>query len=78
LLVELGSIARDASVQVVVFGGCRCSLLRRTLAQAHEHASQVMVANLQARDAQKGIAAFNDKRPAAWCLGADDLVASDE
>lgn len=39
------------------------------LAQAYEYTGAVMVANLQARDAQEGIAAFIDKRPAVWCHG---------
>jgi enoyl-CoA hydratase/carnithine racemase len=37
------------------------------LAQAYDYARDVMVANLQARDAQEGIGAFIDKRPPVWC-----------
>ncbi len=37
------------------------------LAQAYAYAGEVMVANLQARDAQEGISAFIDKRPPVWC-----------
>lgn len=39
------------------------------LAEAYAYAGDVMVRNLQARDAQEGIAAFIDKRPAVWCHG---------
>lgn len=39
------------------------------LAEAYDYAKGVMVANLQARDAQEGIAAFIDKRPPVWCHG---------
>jgi enoyl-CoA hydratase/carnithine racemase len=38
-----------------------------TLAQAYAYTGDVMVANLQARDAQEGIGAFIDKRPPVWC-----------
>jgi len=37
------------------------------LAQAYAYTGEVMVANLQARDAQEGIGAFIDKRPPVWC-----------
>lgn len=37
------------------------------LAQAYDYARDVMVTNLQARDAQEGIGAFIDKRPPVWC-----------
>jgi enoyl-CoA hydratase/carnithine racemase len=37
------------------------------LAQAYAYTGDVMVANLQALDAQEGIAAFIDKRPPLWC-----------
>ncbi|MFZ4538678.1 enoyl-CoA hydratase [Propionivibrio sp.] len=37
------------------------------LAEAYDYTKGVMVANLQARDAQEGIAAFIDKRPPVWC-----------
>lgn len=37
------------------------------LAEAYAYAGQVMQKNLTARDAQEGIAAFLDKRPATWC-----------
>lgn len=39
------------------------------LAQAYDYAKGVMVANLQAHDAQEGIAAFIDKRTPIWCHG---------
>ena len=42
------------------------------LSDAYDYAGHVMVANLQAQDAQEGIAAFIDKRPAVWCHGASD------
>ena len=41
------------------------------LAAAYDYTKGVMVANLQARDAQEGIAAFIDKRPPVWCGGAN-------
>jgi enoyl-CoA hydratase/carnithine racemase len=34
---------------------------------AYEYTREVMVANLQTPDAQEGIGAFIDKRPALWC-----------
>jgi len=37
------------------------------LAQAYAFTGDVMVHNLQARDAQEGIAAFIDKRAPVWC-----------
>jgi enoyl-CoA hydratase/carnithine racemase len=37
------------------------------LAEAYAYTQSVMVDNLQARDAQEGIAAFIDKRPPVWC-----------
>jgi enoyl-CoA hydratase/carnithine racemase len=37
-----------------------------TLAQAYEHASRVMVNNMLTLDAQEGIQAFIQKRPAQW------------
>jgi enoyl-CoA hydratase/carnithine racemase len=37
------------------------------LADAYAYAQGVMVANLQALDAQEGITAFIDKRPPVWC-----------
>jgi enoyl-CoA hydratase/carnithine racemase len=37
------------------------------LSQAYAYTGDVMVANLQALDAQEGIAAFIDKRPPLWC-----------
>jgi len=37
------------------------------LSAAYDYAKGVMIANLQARDAQEGIAAFIDKRPPVWC-----------
>lgn len=37
------------------------------LAEAYAYTRNVMVANLEARDAQEGIAAFIDKREPAWC-----------
>jgi len=37
------------------------------LAEAYEFTKGVMVANLQAHDAQEGIAAFIDKRTPIWC-----------
>ena len=37
------------------------------LAEAYAYTRDVMVANLQAQDAQEGIAAFIDKRPPTWC-----------
>ena len=37
------------------------------LAEAYDYTKGVMVANLQARDAQEGIGAFIDKRPPVWC-----------
>jgi enoyl-CoA hydratase/carnithine racemase len=40
-----------------------------SLAQAYAYAGEVMVANLQASDAQEGIGAFIDKRPPVWCNG---------
>ena len=40
------------------------------LAQAYDYAKGVMVANLQAHDAQEGIGAFIDKRAPVWCHGA--------
>jgi enoyl-CoA hydratase/carnithine racemase len=39
------------------------------LAQAYDYTKGVMVANLQARDAQEGIAAFIDKRTPVWVHG---------
>jgi len=39
------------------------------LAEAYSYTKNVMVANLQARDAQEGISAFIDKRPPVWCQG---------
>lgn len=36
------------------------------LAQAYEHASRVMVDNMLTQDAQEGINAFIEKRPAQW------------
>ena len=37
------------------------------LAEAYAYTREVMVANLEARDAQEGINAFIDKRPPVWC-----------
>lgn len=37
------------------------------LAESYAYTRDVMVANLQAQDAQEGIAAFIDKRPPTWC-----------
>ncbi|MEI7430211.1 MAG: enoyl-CoA hydratase [Betaproteobacteria bacterium] len=37
------------------------------LADAYTYTKNVMVINLQARDAQEGISAFIDKRPPVWC-----------
>jgi len=37
------------------------------LAEAYAYTQQVMVANLQAHDAQEGIVAFIDKRAPHWC-----------
>jgi enoyl-CoA hydratase/carnithine racemase len=37
------------------------------LADAYDYTRQVMVDNLDARDAQEGIAAFIEKRPPTWC-----------
>lgn len=37
------------------------------LAEAYAYTKDVMVANLEARDAQEGIAAFIDKRQPVWC-----------
>jgi enoyl-CoA hydratase/carnithine racemase len=37
------------------------------LAEAYAYTRDVMVANLEARDAQEGIAAFIDKRQPVWC-----------
>ena len=37
------------------------------LDEAYAYTRGVMVANLQARDAQEGINAFIDKRPPTWC-----------
>jgi len=39
------------------------------LAEAYDYAKAVMIANLQARDAQEGITAFIEKRPPHWCHG---------
>jgi enoyl-CoA hydratase/carnithine racemase len=39
------------------------------LTQAYDYAKGVMVANLQAHDAQEGIGAFIDKRTPIWCHG---------
>jgi enoyl-CoA hydratase/carnithine racemase len=39
------------------------------LAAAYDYTKDVMVANLQARDAQEGIAAFIDKRSPVWVQG---------
>ena len=36
------------------------------LADAYEYASQVMVENMMARDAEEGIGAFIDKRQPEW------------
>jgi enoyl-CoA hydratase/carnithine racemase len=41
--------------------------LEMPLAEAYEYTRQTMVQNLQTLDAQEGIAAFIDKRPALWC-----------
>ncbi|MGE5470977.1 MAG: enoyl-CoA hydratase [Bacteroidota bacterium] len=38
-----------------------------TLAEAYAYTRDVMVANLQAQDAQEGIGAFIDKRHPTWC-----------
>lgn len=37
------------------------------LADAYAYTRDVMVKNLEARDAQEGISAFIDKRPPVWC-----------
>jgi enoyl-CoA hydratase/carnithine racemase len=37
-----------------------------SLAEAYDHASQVMVENMLARDAEEGISAFIEKRDAKW------------
>ena len=37
------------------------------LAEAYAYTKEVMVANLEARDAQEGINAFIDKREPVWC-----------
>lgn len=37
------------------------------LAEAYAYTRDVMVANLEAQDAQEGINAFIDKRPPVWC-----------
>jgi enoyl-CoA hydratase/carnithine racemase len=36
------------------------------LADAYDYASQVMVENMMARDAEEGIGAFIDKRKPEW------------
>ena len=36
------------------------------LAEAYRYASEVMVENMMARDAEEGISAFIDKRPPKW------------
>jgi enoyl-CoA hydratase/carnithine racemase len=41
--------------------------LELPLAEAYEYTCRTMVDNLQTLDAQEGIAAFIDKRPAVWC-----------
>lgn len=41
--------------------------LELPLAEAYTHAADVMTENLGKRDAQEGIAAFIEKRPATWC-----------
>ena len=41
--------------------------LEMRLSQALEQGGQVMVDNLQYRDAQEGIAAFVEKRKPYWC-----------
>jgi len=41
-------------------------LQQPTLAQAYEYASEVMLENLKARDAEEGIQAFIDKRAPEW------------
>ena len=38
-----------------------------SLAEAYAYTKEVMVANLEARDAQEGINAFIDKREPVWC-----------
>ena len=37
-----------------------------SLADAYRHASEVMVENMLARDAEEGIGAFIDKREPKW------------
>ena len=38
-----------------------------SLSEAYAYTREVMVANLEAQDAQEGIEAFIDKRPPVWC-----------
>lgn len=59
-------IASKSSLTVAVGKRAFYEQAEMSLSAAYDHASQVMVENMLARDAEEGINAFIEKRPAAW------------
>ena len=60
------SIASKSAMTLAVGKRAFYDQLDMTLAQAYDHASDVMVRNMLARDAQEGMGAFIDKRSPEW------------
>jgi enoyl-CoA hydratase/carnithine racemase len=65
--VELASVIASKSAATIATGK-RAFYQQRELglSAAYDHCSRVMVENLLARDAEEGIRAFIEKRPAVW------------
>lgn len=60
------SIASKSAMTLAVGKRAFYDQLDMTLAQAYDHASDVMVRNMLARDAQEGMGAFIEKRSPEW------------
>lgn len=61
-----GIIASKSPLTVAIGKEAFYRQLELPLADAYAHASDVMVRNMMARDAEEGIQAFIDKRPPQW------------
>jgi enoyl-CoA hydratase/carnithine racemase len=59
-------IAAKSAVTVKIGKAAFYRQLDMSLSEAYRYASEVMVENLMARDAQEGIGAFVEKRPPRW------------
>jgi enoyl-CoA hydratase/carnithine racemase len=66
VLEMAGKIASKSSMTLAT--GKRAFYAQRemSLSQAYDYASQVMVDNMMARDAEEGIGAFIEKRQPRW------------